>query len=196
MQVDLAVLVNWEIQNLIRKMILKMHLIYGLDLVSTLLPQHVSIKSAFEVDRVDELEIYFDHLAKHISPFVFELQNIELVNFEKEGVMNEVIWINVKENQALNNLHHRVNQELKDSLGIPLSPLDGEVFSFHSTLFYRSTNKVPLELYEQAFQEIKQKNLNLTCVAHEIAMFCSPVKQENLFFSSFTYKQLPLGFTQ
>jgi 2'-5' RNA ligase len=196
MIVDLALLVGYEVQNLIRKLTLQMHLEYGLDLVATLLPQHVSVKSSFQVDSMGDLENYFDGLAKRLSPFVFELQNIELVNFEKDGVMNEVIWINVRPNETLKKIHHQINQELLEYLVIPLSVIDGEAFNFHSTLFYRSNNKTPLELYEKAFQEIKDKKLDLTCVAREIALFCSPTKRENLFLSSFIYKLLPLGVTE
>lgn len=189
----LAILINREVQNLIRKLTLQMHVEYGLDLVATLLPQHVSLKSSFHLEKIDVLDDYFDSLATSIRPFVFDLEQIELVNFEKDGIMNEVIWINVRENQILQAIHQRINQELKDQFNIPMSPFDGDAYSFHSTLFYRTTNQVPLEIYEKAFQEIKEKNLDLTCVAREIALFCSPQENENLFLSSFSYRILPLG---
>lgn len=193
MYIDIAVLINREIQNIVRKITLNLYLEYGLDLLATLLPQHVSLKSAFQVDHINDMEAYFDSFSKRIEPFAFELKNIELVNFEKNGTMNEVIWMNVSDNEYLKKLHDQINQDLKKAYNIPLSMIDGGAFNFHSTLFYRTTNDLPLENYEKAFQQIKEKDLCLICNPREIALFCSPKDQKNLFTSSFIYKVLPIG---
>lgn len=193
MLIDIALLINREVQNKIRKLILSLFLEYGLDIVSTILPQHVSIKSAFQVDKIDDIESYFDAFAKRIEPFAFELKNIELVNFEKNGSMNEVIWMNVADNDYLGKLHGQINSDLKEQFGIMLSAFDGDAYNFHSTLFYRTNEKLSLEVYEKAFREIKEKNLDLICNPREIALFCSPIDQQNLFISSFIYKVLAIG---
>ena len=193
MYIDIALLINREVQNTVRKLTLNLYLEYCLDLVATLLPQHVSLKSAFQVDKIEDIESYFDTFAQRIEPFAFELQNIELINFEKEGSMREVIWMNIAQNDYLMKLHTQINKDLTE-LGIPLSPFDGDAFNFHSTLFYRASDKVSLEVYEKAFLEIKEKNLSLICKPREIALFCSPTNQKNLFESSFIYKVLPIGF--
>jgi 2'-5' RNA ligase len=193
MYIDIALLINREVQNTVRKLTLNLYLEYCLDLVATLLPQHVSIKSAFQVDKIEDIESYFDTFAQRIEPFAFELQNIELINFEKEGSMRELIWMNIAQNDYLMKLHAQINKDLTE-MGIPLSPFDGDAFNFHSTLFYRASEKVSLEVYEKAFLEIKEKNLSLICQPREIALFCSPTNQKNLFESSFIYKVLPIGF--
>lgn len=193
MYIDLALLVEREIQNIIRNIILKLHMDYNLELVSALLPQHVSLKSPFSISNMDYIENYFNELAKSIEPFEFKFQNIELINFEKMEIMNEVIWIDVEENPVLREIHKKINQDLKDRFDIPLSPFDGDMFHFHSTLFYHFSNEVSLDVYEKAFQDIKQKHLGLNCRSNEIALFCSPSQRENIFYTSIVYKILPLG---
>jgi len=193
MYLDIALLIDQETQNSIRKLILKLHIEYGLELVAALLPQHISLKSSFTLKNIDEIETYFDNLAVSLEPVDFKLQNIELINFEKKGIMNEVIWIDVEENSDLRNIHKKVNRDLKDKFDIPLSPFDGDMFHFHSTLFYRFNNQTPMEIYEKAFQDLKEKHIGSNCRSSEIALFCSPMQREKIFGTSIVYKVLPLG---
>lgn len=192
MQIDIALLLPIETQNQIRKLILNLHLKEGLSLEATLLPQHISLKSAFIIDKMETIEPYFDNLAKTITPLTLELSTIELVNFEKQEGSNVLLWINVSENQQLKDWHHLICNDFKN-LGIPLSPFDGEGFNFHSTLFYRSDDSVPMEQYENAFRTIQEKELSISCTPSKIALFCATRPGKNPFLSSFTYKILPLG---
>ena len=192
MQINFALLLPIEAQNLIRKLILSIHVSHGLDLYATLLPQHISLKSSFMVDQMESIEPYFDSLAKAMTPVPVELSQIKLVNFEKKEESNILLWIEVIENNQLKEWHHLICEDFKN-LGIPLSPFDGEAFSFHSTLFYRSDEKVPMEQYEKAFRTIQEKELAFPCTPTKIALFCAPKPGENPFLSSFTYKIVPLG---
>jgi 2'-5' RNA ligase len=192
MYVCFALLLPYDIQNEIRKIILQMGLKYSLDLVTSLLPQHISLKISFKVSEIERIEEYFDALAKDIKRFTVSFSKVDLLEFEKDGKKQGLLWLDVEENKILKELHKKLNEELKEKFDIGLACFDGDVYHFHSTLFHNGLKYVPFEAYEQAYSELKEMDFKKSTEVNEIAMFISNNDEEIMDGTFITYKVLSL----
>lgn len=101
------------------------------------LPQHISLKTSFNVLNYKEVIEYLKMILKD-----YESIDVELTGITK---LNGVIWIDVEENEKLTKIHDDLNKKLLEKFSIPLIKFDGENFIFHSTLFQDSQNNEKLE---------------------------------------------------
>ena len=92
------------------------------------LPQHISLKTSFNVNEYVEVIQYLKEELKDINAIQLEVCKLTIIN-------GKVIWLDIKENTFLRELHNKINLLLKEKFNIGLSGFDGENFKFHSTLF-------------------------------------------------------------
>lgn len=92
------------------------------------LPMHVSLKMTFYIpdERFNEVVESVLNFYKTLSPFIAEIKGIE--------IENTIVWIRLKENQFLNEIHDKLNQFLQKDFGVSLHEYDCD-YKFHSTLF-------------------------------------------------------------
>lgn len=192
MYICFALLLPHQIQNEIRKTILQLSLKYPMDLVASLLPQHISLKISFKLPEIERIEKYFDEFAKEINRFSVNFLKVDLLEFEKDGKKKGLLWLDVEENQILRVLHEKLNRELKEKFDIGLASYDGDGYHFHSTLFHDGLKDVPFEAYEQVYSELKDINYRMSADINEIAMFISNHDEEILGGTFITYKVLKL----
>lgn len=111
------------------------------------LPQHISLKTSFNVDENIAVIPYLKEELKNINAIQLEVCNLTIID-------GKVIWLDIEENTFLRELHNKVNLLLKEKFNIGLSGYDGENFKFHSTLFQENEyneniNKIGLVLKEK-----------------------------------------------
>lgn len=101
----------------------------GLGTVAFCLPQHVSLKISFQSDRCREILDYLIGFFETQLPFSLHIQPAE-----QNG---NILWIPVKDNLHLQQLHEQLDTQLQQYFGIPRHHFD-TCFQFHSTLFMDS----------------------------------------------------------
>ena len=111
------------------------------------LPQHISLKTSFNVDENIAVIQYLKEELKNINAIQLEVCNLTIID-------GKVIWLDIEENTFLRELHNKINFLLKEKFNIGLSGFDGEGFKFHSTLFQENEyneniNKIGLVLKEK-----------------------------------------------
>ena len=111
------------------------------------LPQHISLKTSFNVNENIAVIQYLKEELKNINAIQLEVCNLTIID-------GKVIWLDIEENTFLRELHNKINFLLKEKLNIGLSGFDGENFKFHSTLFQETVykeniNKIGLILKEK-----------------------------------------------
>ena len=111
------------------------------------LPQHISLKTSFNVNENIAVIQYLKEELKNINAIQLEVCNLTIID-------GKVIWLDIEENTFLRELHNKINFLLKEKFNIGLSEFDGENFKFHSTLFQENEyneniNKIGLVLKEK-----------------------------------------------
>jgi 2'-5' RNA ligase len=189
MRATVALLVDHNVHNMIRKLTVDIHSKYQTGFLASLLPPHVSLKQPFQVSSLSRLEAYFDRLAETIQPFEVTLTHLELkvVPFNDDEL--GILWLDVEETQMLRDLHNRINQELSERFENTDAAFDGSAYHFHVTVELGGQST---EVYRRIYAEYKDIAANLRFTASEIAMF---------YYDDFsgrpgsfiTYKVLPVG---
>lgn len=118
------------------------------------LPQHISLKISFYTENYNEIIEYVKEIMKNQKYIELELNNIRMLN-------NSIIWLDVKENSRLRQLHNFLNMELEEKFNIQLNGFDGDKFRFHSTLFQVSQyNEKIKEQSKDDYKVIRTFNKN------------------------------------
>lgn len=91
------------------------------------LPQHISLKTSFNIENYIEVIEYMKELLKDIKSI-----NIKVIGISK---INGVIWLDIEENKQLREIHNTLNKKLWERFEVPEIKFDGQNFKFHSTLF-------------------------------------------------------------
>ncbi len=185
MKAAIALLANREVQNYIRRIVFDLNRKYGIRFLASLLPAHVSLKQPFSFDDMEKLEKYFDKLAEDIEPFVLELDSIYHTQWSGYGILG----LNVRETDALRELHNRINTELGDLFENTSAPHDGDRYHFHLTIELGSIEAE--DVCKRYYEELGSKSVNLKFTAREIALFY--YDGDPGAGSFMTYKILELG---
>ena len=114
------------------------------------LPSHISLKISFAVDDAAYpcvIETLLDY-CKTVKPFCVDVEGIEA-----EGA---IVWIRIKENATLRQIHNDLDRILLERHGILPHTFDLD-FKFHSTLFLDTDKKK----IETAYQLIKDAEIPL-----------------------------------
>lgn len=125
------------------------------------LPLHVSLKISFDIDssRTEEcMNLLKDYFSK-IGPF-----NLDVIGYEH---VNGIIWIRFAENQRLAEIHHRLDEMVKQTFGVAPTEYDLK-FIYHCTLFMDDDdNLIP------AMEEITKVPLPSRILAREFLIGAS-----------------------
>lgn len=109
----------------------------------TILPLHISLKISFEVEdsRLDEcVSVLCDYFSS-LGPFSMEVEGYE----HSQGV----VWIRMKENARLSEIHSRLDEMMMSQFGAKPHEFDLS-FIYHATVFFDEDSKL-----EPAFEKIK-----------------------------------------
>src|SRR5512147_1384574 len=110
MKAAIALLADYHIQNIARKMVYEIDQQAGIQFLGSLLPAHVSLKQPFTFESLDVLEIWLEGFSKQIHPFRVELERIYYSQWEDSAI----VGFEVLETPTLRNLHNQINRELKE----------------------------------------------------------------------------------
>lgn len=112
------------------------------------LPQHISLKTSFNVSNYQEVIDFMKEILKD-----FTNTKIKIINISK---INGVIWFEIEENKVLRSIHELLNTKLYDKFNIPEIKFDGKNFKFHSTIFQDIENDDKLVIiYEKLKKEFQ-----------------------------------------
>lgn len=128
MYVWTGLIFNKKIENDIRNICTELNRDYQLSELSFTLPQHISLKTSFDVPNYIEV-------LEQIKEIVSDQKIINLKIGSITKINNGIIWLDIMENAELRRIHNSLNTKLKEKFNIPLKGFDGENFHFHSTLF-------------------------------------------------------------
>lgn len=90
------------------------------------LHSHITMKSPFEYDNLEELMTELTPLIEDLQVFEIEYSGSEQIEMPSQ----EIIWFKVTETQFLRNMHN----SLVEKFPVSENGFDGEKFSFHTTL--------------------------------------------------------------
>lgn len=176
MQIGFGILLEHEPHNFIREFQLKFH--HNLSILPGRQNPHITFKSPFKVHDIEAYVDYFDSLARESLPFEVELNGVG--DFDQK-----ILFLEVVENQTINNLHEKVLQQMKDQFNIDPHPLEGENVHFHASIAAFST--------KDAFLEAKEM------IENEAQKFRFQVKEFGIFYhlggdhSWIIYRRMPIG---
>ncbi|MCH4886273.1 2'-5' RNA ligase family protein [Acidaminobacter sp. JC074] len=174
MYICIALLTDDLIQNKSRKIVFDLSQKYDIDTMSSRLPQHISLKQSFEIDKIDEIENYFDQLSKSMKPFSVVLNKIDLCLINNDSINKQILWYEIEESENLWTLHNKLNRELLDLFEIPMNGYDGDTFKFHSTIAYESNKE---DLFVRYLENLKNRDESISFDVTKIALFYSPDKE-------------------
>ena len=105
----------------------------------TFLPLHVSLKISFQIDksRQEECTAMLKNYFSSIGPFSIEVEGYEHAR--------RVIWIKIRENQRLAEIHRHLDEMVEAKFGVKPDELDLS-FIFHCTLFFDEDEKLDVAM--------------------------------------------------
>lgn len=125
MTIGYAIMANDECYNFVRKIQLELHQEMGTGLARQ--SPHVTIKSPFETDEIEDHVLYLESLSNSIKSFELELEGF--------GSFGEnVIFLAVKKSQKLMELHQKILSEVKAHFGLEPHDFEGENIRFHMSV--------------------------------------------------------------
>ena len=129
MYVWTGLIFNKNDEDKIRQICKEVNYNYNVNEQSFTLPQHISLKTSFNVENYKEIIDYMKLILKDT------LLNIDIIITGISKLNNGVIWFDIEENNELRRIHNMLNEKLLEKYGIPLIKFDGNKFQFHSTIF-------------------------------------------------------------
>jgi 2'-5' RNA ligase len=183
MKAAIALLADFQAHNFVRRIVYELQQKSHMDFMASLLPAHISLKQPFSFESMERLESYFDSLAAQTAPFRVELDEIYYTEWDGYGILG----LNVIETATLRGLHNQLNRELDQLFLDTSAPHDGEGYHFHMTI---ELGKIENQnLYQNYFEQLAGKKVNLKFLANEIALFYYTGGDQ---LSYICYKILPL----
>lgn len=185
MKAAIALLSDYHVQNVARKMVYQVSQRADIKFFGSLLPAHVSLKQPFTFDDMEALEDWFDSFSKQIEPFRIDLERVYYDGWDDYAI----IGFDVLETPTLRNLHNQINAELKDLFLDPTAPHDGDEYRFHLTIELGKVGDT--NPFNQVFEALPEKNIQMSFMAESIALFFYADKMIEPG-SFICYKVLPL----
>ncbi|MBZ9689713.1 2'-5' RNA ligase family protein [Clostridium estertheticum] len=186
MKACFALLVDNEIHNYSRNLAFAFDRKYNTGFISASLPQHITLGPVFEVKNIEEVENYFDYVAKNLKPFEVLITDIDLKILGDEEAGFGIIWMNIKESIELRELHNTIYKYITEH---SWDTDNNDKYHFHSTI---ALGKQPANVYKELYQCISDKKINHNCIINELAMFCT-TDSENKMGTYITFKILNIN---
>ena len=188
MKATFALLANYEIHNLVRKLSWDIHRKYRTGTDVCRLPPHISLKQPFDISGLELLEDYMAELAISVSPFEVNLTGLQLIKTTIDGLETGILWLNVQETALLRQLHNRLNQELTSRFGDVSAAFDGPDYHFHMTV---AIGGQPFDVYKKLYNEFIGHLNDLQYTVRELGMFVYD-EMDEINAGYITYKILSL----
>jgi 2'-5' RNA ligase len=169
MKAALVLLSDYNIQNMVRRIVADLSVRERLPLYASTLPTHVSLKQPFTFEDFDRLDAYCEGLAGSLPPFEIRLDRFYL--FEGDGY--GVLGLNVIETPQLRGLHSRLNAELAGIFQDTRAAFDGEEYRFHLTVEI-ARDAHSLEVLQRWYAGLAEKTVDLRFTARSLAVFFYP----------------------
>ncbi len=185
MKAAIALLSDYRVQNVARKIVYQLNQTAEVKFLGSLLPTHVSLKQPFTFENMDVLEDWFDSFSKQVEPFRIDLERVYYDGWDDYAI----IGFDVLETPTLRNLHNQINYELQNLVLDPSAPHDGNDYRFHLTIELGKVGTTnPFQLF---YDSLAEKEVSLSFMAAYLALFLYP--REPIEPGSFIcYKVLPL----
>ncbi len=130
MKAAIALLSDFHVQNVARRMVYEIQQHGGIKFFGSLLPAHVSLKQPFTFEDMDLLEDWFESFSREAAPFRIDLERVYYAEWDSYAI----VGLEVLETPILRSLHNRINQELQSVVLDPSAPHDGDDYRFHLTV--------------------------------------------------------------
>ncbi len=130
MKAAIALLSDFHVQNVARRMVYEIQKHAGIKFFGSLLPAHVSLKQPFTFEDMDLLDEWLESLSREIVPLRVDLERVYYEEWEQYAI----IGFEVLETSMLRSLHNRINRELTGLVHDPSAPHDGDDYRFHLTV--------------------------------------------------------------
>jgi len=185
MKAAIALLSDYPIQNIARRMVYEICQHAEIEFLASLLPAHVSLKQPFTFEGMDVLEGWFDSFSKRVAPLRVELDHIYYDEWDERAI----IGLSVNETPMLCALHNQINGELNDLVDDASAPHDGDEYRFHLTIELGKTS--PANPFKQFYEALPEKKVDLSFMAKHVALFFyadGPIETGSFI----CYKILPL----
>lgn len=185
MKAAIALLSDFHVQNVARKMVYDIYQHTGIKFFGSLLPAHVSLKQPFTFEDMDLLEELFESISREITPFQIDLERVYYAEWEQHAI----VGFEVLETPALRSLHNRINRELPGLVRDPSAPHDGDEYRFHLTVELGKVGET--NPFKQFYDSVPEKQVDLSFMAKHIALFFyveGPIETGSFI----CYKVLPL----
>ena len=186
MKAAIALLSDFHVQNIARKMVYEISRLGSVNFLGSLLPAHVSLKQPFTFDDMNVLEEWFETFSGQIHPFHIDLDHIYYDAWDEYAI----VGMAVRETPILRSLHNQINRELSGLFYDPSASHDGAEYRFHLTV---EIGKVAdANPFKRFYESLPEKQVRLSFDARQIALFLYPY--EPIEPGSFIcYKILPLS---
>lgn len=140
------------------------------------LPLHISLKISFEIPNgmFDSVLSDIEKIYNRTEPFDIEISGIE--KYEN------IVWIRMRENRALESLSYELNMMLNDRYGIGLHEYDLD-YKFHTTLFMDGDS----EKIDRAFSHVSNLTLPKSLRADKFIIGNSESGRDGTYF---VYKEI------
>jgi 2'-5' RNA ligase len=185
MKAAIALLSDYHVQNITRRMVYDINQLGDITFLGSQLPAHVSLKQPFTFESMDVLEVWREAFSKQIHPFRVELERIYYDQWDNFAI----IGFEVLETSSLRALHNQINRELKGLFIDPSAPHDGDDYRFHLTVELGKVGET--NPFKQFYESLSENQIDLSFMAKQVALFLYP--REPIEPGSFIcYKVLPL----
>jgi hypothetical protein len=165
MKAAIALLSDYQIQNMARRMVYELTQFGKVELLGSLLPAHVSLKQPFTFENMETLEGWFDLFSQRVAPLLIEFDHIYYDGWDKYAI----VGMHVIETPMLRGLHNQINHELKDVVRDPTAPFDGDPYRFHLTIELGEVSDP--NPYIRYYDSLPEKQIDASFLAEHIALF-------------------------
>ena len=165
MKAAIALLSDYHVQNVARKMVYDIHQRAPIQFFGSLLPAHVSLKQPFTFESLDVLDTWFDSFSKQVAPFQIDLDHLYYDQWDDHAI----VGLSVRETPTLRALHNQINHELTSVVSDPSAPHDGDAYRFHLTIELGKVDAI--NLFKEFYESLPEKSLEVSFTAEQLALF-------------------------
>lgn len=155
-----VIMLDDSTHNYVRELEMQMFDKYGISAAMCQDP-HITIKYPFDTDDLDGFTTYLEELASTMEPIEIELVGIS-------GFEPTVLFVGVKENPKLYELHHRIITDLKQKFNLDPDQFDEPNIKFHVNF---AVSDVTPNVYFDGIVKMKQANPYLKFKFKHLGLF-------------------------
>jgi 2'-5' RNA ligase len=167
MKATVVLIADNETENYGRRLMLEAHQIGNLGFEMARLPQHISLKQPFAISSLDEMEAFFDEMAKEFKPVGVQFERLNVYPSKVlGGSPSGCLSIEVRESQQLKEMQELLFRKLEERFGdCPAEHDDNYVF--HMTI---AIGGAPYENYLNAFEALSKRKYNQSFTFRKIGL--------------------------